>query len=233
MEKRFTFLLLLLLLLVSCASDPHHDDSLEEYNRGALELNLAVDRNILRPVALTYKELLNAEVRYSVANMLSNLNEPFYGVNYVLSFEAENATNSLFRFFINSTIGILGIFDVAGTIGLPKKEVSFKDTLRKKEISTGNYLVLPILGSSSTRDAIGEPVAWMINPVGYFICFPYMLAKTILQEVSNRAENSEIIDSIIKDSMDLYSTTKNIYLQKYSVKNKNEAEFSDTPNPDS
>jgi phospholipid-binding lipoprotein MlaA len=196
-----------------------------------LELNLALDRNILRPLALTYKELLSTEVRHSVANVLSNMNEPFCCVNYVLSFEAEDATNSLFRFFINSTIGVLGIFDVADAIGLAKKEVSLKDTLRKKEIPTGNYVILPILGSSSTRDTVTEPIAWIINPVGYFICFPYMLAKAVLRGISDRAENSEIIDSLLNDSMDLYSTTKNIYLQKYGAKDENE--LSDFPSPDS
>ncbi|MDR2681698.1 MAG: VacJ family lipoprotein [Holosporaceae bacterium] len=228
MKKRS---ILPLLLLISCASDPKQEDPLEEHNRGALELNLMLDRNILRPVAVTYKECLATGVRHSVANMLSNLNEPYHCVNYVLLFDGENVANSLFRFFINSTIGIFGIFDVADAMGLPKKEVSLKDTLRKKEIPTGSYLVLPILGSSSTRDAIAEPVSWLINPVGYLIGFPYMLAKTVLHGISDRAENAEVIDSIIKDSMDLYSTTKNIYIQKYGL--KNEDEFLDSPSPDS
>lgn len=230
MKKKF----FLLLVLTSCASEPEKTDPHAEFNRDMLRLNLTLDENVLRPAAMTYKESTADSVRDSISNALSNIKEPYFLVNYLVAGDAEHAANSLFRFVINSTLGLFGLFDVGSEIGLEKAETSYKDTLRALEVPTGDYIVLPVFGFSSTRDTIAEPVSWFADPISYVIGFPYMFAKAALNAISDRAENSESVDRMIRDSMDLYSSTKNMYFQKYGVKSSKDtdAEFDDSPSPD-
>ncbi|MDR2766209.1 MAG: VacJ family lipoprotein [Holosporaceae bacterium] len=218
----------LLLTLCSCSSTRDNPDPHEEFNRDIHGLNLAIDKNILRPVAMTYKETLPDAARESISNFLINLKEPFYCLNYLLTLDDDRAANSFLRFIVNSTIGILGIFDIGEEMDLKKAETSHMGTLKKWDMPTGDYLVLPILGSSSTRDAIGEPISWFADPMGYIIGFPYMVAKAVLAAIGNRAENSDLVDSTIRDSFDLYSTTRSVYLQKYgNDEDSNDAEEND------
>ncbi|MDR2158009.1 MAG: VacJ family lipoprotein [Holosporaceae bacterium] len=219
-------------LLTACSATKDNPDPYSAFNRDMLEFNIVVDKNILRPIAYAYKEIVPEIVRYSASNFLLNLKEPFQCLNYTASSDAEHAVNSLFRFVINSTLGIFGLFDVGEQIGLEKSETSYKNTLKKIGVPTGDYLVLPILGSSSTRDAIAEPVSWFVDPVVYFIGFPYMFAKTIVSVVSDRAENSEFVDKSIDDSMDLYSSMKSIYMQKYGDGLLDFGDPQDSPSPD-
>jgi phospholipid-binding lipoprotein MlaA len=212
MRGIFTYILF---FLAACSATPENPDPHSEFNKDMLEFNMTLDRNVLRPVASTYKDAIPDVLKESVSDFLINLKEPFYCLNYLVTCDAEHAANSLFRFVINSTLGIIGLFDVGEQIGLKKAEISHQTTLKKLDIPTGDYLVLPILGSSSTRDAIAEPVAWFSDPVGYFIGFPFMLAKYVLTAINDRAENFNLIDSTIHSSMNIYSTTKSMYLQKY------------------
>ncbi|MDR2723856.1 MAG: VacJ family lipoprotein [Holosporaceae bacterium] len=205
----------LFFLLTSCSTTQDNPDPHREFNKDALEFNLIVDKNILKPVSSTYKKVTPDPVRESISNFLINSKEPFFFLNYLITAEAENAANSLFRFLINSTFGVLGFFDVGERIGLKKNETSYKKTLKKLSIPTGDYLVLPVLGSSSTRDAIAEPISWFANPVGYFIGFPYMFAMSVLSIIHERAENSTLLDSTIRDAINIYAITRSLYLQKY------------------
>jgi phospholipid-binding lipoprotein MlaA len=219
--------LVIVFFLTSCSSSPDIPDPHEEFNRDMLEFNVAVEENVLGPTATTYREVTSDSVRESVSNFLMNLKEPFYCLNYALTFDGEYAANSLFRFVINSIFGVLGFFDIGEQMGLEKAEISHRDTLKKWGVPAGDYLVLPVLGFSSTRDAIAEPISWFCDPVGYFIGFPYMLAKAAISLISDHAENSRAIDEIKKNSFDLYSTTKSIYLQKYDIQ---EEDFDDFEN---
>jgi phospholipid-binding lipoprotein MlaA len=178
-------------------------------------MNLAIDRNLLRPVASAYKEATSDGVRETVSNVLTNAKEPYYFVNYLVMGDMEHMANSLFRFVLNSSLGFFGLLDVGSEFGLEKAEASYKDTLKMFEIPTGNYLVLPILGSSSARDAVAEPISWFCDPIVYFIGFPYAFAKMLVLEVSNRAENLESLDETIDGNFDTYSVMKSVYLQKY------------------
>ncbi|MDR2646221.1 MAG: VacJ family lipoprotein [Holosporaceae bacterium] len=207
----------LFFLLTSCSTTRDNPDPHKEFNKDMLRLNLAVDKNVLKPASSTYKEVAPDAIRESISNFLINLKEPFHFLNYLITAEGENATNALFRFVINSIVGIFGIFDIGEQVGLEKAETSHKSTLKKYGVPTGDYLVLPLLGPSSTRDAIAEPISWFADPVGYFIGFPYMFAKAVLMIIHERAENSGMMDSMLQDSMDVYAITKNLYFQKYGV----------------
>ncbi|MDR2794155.1 MAG: VacJ family lipoprotein [Holosporaceae bacterium] len=245
---RVNFLLLLSLLLTACTSQ-EVDDPHAEFNRDMLELNLAIDENVLCPVATAYRDVTPHDFRESVSSFLSNIKEPYYMLNYVVSFDAEHTANSLFRFFINSILGFLGFFDVAAEIGLEKSETSYKDTLHTICVPTGDYLILPIFGSSSTNYAIAEPISWFCDPFTYVLGLPCSIVKFVVHAVSDRAEKKQenSVTDLIKGSMDLYSVTKSMYFQKYGTKqdvpkkkNDNSAagyaniptQFADSPTPD-
>jgi len=150
-----------------------------------------------------------------VSNFLSNLNEPFYAINYVLTTNGLKLFNSIFRFVINTTLGIGGIFDVASSMGIRKSETSHKDTWKKWRVPTGDYLVLPIFGTSSTRDAVTEPVSWFMNTLTYVISWPLSVTKAVVQVINDRAENGKMIDDTLQNSPDIYSTLRSLYMQKY------------------
>ena len=215
MSKNVT-LILGLLTLTACSSTPQNPDPHEEFNRDMTDFNVAVDKNVVKPASTGYKVVTTEPIRMSVSSFLFNAKEPFYLVNYVLQGDVEQATNSIFRFVINTTFGVLGLFDVASEIGLSKRETSYKETLRKWEMPSGDYLVLPILSSSSTRDIIAEPISWFADPISYVIGWPWMLTKAALGAIDNRTQNGKTIDATLQNSMDPYPLMKNVYLQKYA-----------------
>ncbi len=219
--KLLTIKLLGFLFIISCSSTPENPDPHKEFNEDMLQLNLTLDKNILKPTAETYKEITIDPMQKGISNFLNNLNEPFYCINYVLTGNAEKVLDSVLRFVFNSTFGIFGLFDIADNMNIPKSTISHKDTLKKWKVPNGDYLVLPIFGASSTRDAIAEPISWFMNPINYFIGVPCTVAKSIVQMISDRAENANLIDSTIKNSMNIYTTLKSTYQQQYGIQDNN------------
>ena len=209
--------ILSLLLIVGCSATPEDHDPHKEFNEGMLEFNLDLDRNVLKPVSTGYKEVVADPLQIMFSNFLDNIKEPFYLVNYTARGDGDNVVTSIFRFVINSTFGILGLFDVATELGLGKHSTGYKDTMKKLEVPHGDYIVLPIFGTSSTRDAIAEPVSWFADPANYFLGWPLSITKAVFQMIVDRAENSELIDDTINNSEDIYQTTRSMYLQKYGV----------------
>ncbi|MBO4405349.1 MAG: VacJ family lipoprotein [Alphaproteobacteria bacterium] len=220
-----------LFLLAACASSPEDPDPHKCFNKAMLEVNLSLDENILKPASHVYEDVTNEPVRLMFSNFFDNLKEPFYLVNYTVQTDGENMASSFFRFLINSTFGFFGLFDMAELLGVPKHSTGYKDTLHKMEVPHGDYIVLPVFGFSSTRDTIAEPISWFADPVSYFIGWPLAVSKAALQMVIDRSENSEMIDSMISESEDLYSKTRSMYLQKYGV--GDDVPFAeDGPSPD-
>lgn len=225
--------LLLLLLLSACCGNPEADDPHNEFNRDMLNFNLALDAKIVRPVSNVYKAGTSDTFRYAIGSCLNNFKEPYYMLNYLISGDFEMAANALFRFVINSIFGACGFADIGDCVGLNRSETSYKETLSKLGINTGDYLMLPVFGASSYRDVIGEFASWFCDPVGYFIGFPWMLGKAVLTIINDRAEKSEAFDKAINESMDIYSVMKNLYFQKYGVKKiEKEEQFDDSPAPE-
>ncbi len=206
-----------LLMITACSYTSENPDPHREFNEASLELNLSLDENVLKPASNVYEGLTNEPLRMMFSNFFGNLKEPFYLINYTLQTDGENAASSFSRFLINSTFGLFGFFDVAELVGIPKHSTGYKDTLHKMEMPHGDYIVLPIFGPSSTRDAIAEPISWFADPVTYFIGWPLAISKTVLGMIINRSENSALIDSTINESEDIYSTMRSVYLQKYGI----------------
>lgn len=233
MKKNFFWILL---LLSACSDAPESEDPHREFNKDMLNFNLALDENIVHPVSDVYKEGTGDTVRYAIGSFLNNFKEPYYMLNYLIAGNPEKAANALFRFVTNSIFGVVGFADVGNYVGLERSETSYKETLTELGIDTGDYLVLPIFGPSSTRDAIGEVASWFCDPMGYVIGFPWMLGKAALTVVNDRAENSEALNKALEETMDIYAVTKNMYFQKYKVKseadNKQKEAYDDSPAPD-
>lgn len=152
--------------LGGCASSPESNngqddwdegtaDPLERYNRWVHSFNMTADEYLVRPVAVSYQEHVPEGVRGPIGNFLSNLREPFYAANYYLQGNGEQGTRSINRFFINSTLGFLGLFDVADSAGLKQESTDLGLTLGHWGVPRGPYIVLPGLGPSTLRASSG------------------------------------------------------------------------------
>lgn len=153
--SRATLLVALTLVLAGCATTgkPTPGDPLERWNRGVQKVNDAVDRAILKPVAVRYRRHVPQVIRTGVSNVLSHLAFPTTIVNDLLQGKLADFGADIGRFAINSTLGVGGLLDPASRIGIRRNEEDFGQTLGRWGVPAGPYLVLPLLGSSTLRDA--------------------------------------------------------------------------------
>jgi phospholipid-binding lipoprotein MlaA len=206
---------------------PHsqNNDPLESVNRYFFALDMDLDDAILRPTAIGYRWLVPRPARKGIRNALDNLDSPVIFANDVLQGELSRAATTTARFGINSTIGVLGLFDVAKAMGLPRHEEDFGQTLAiDGDIGGGPYLVLPILGPTNVRDLTGrvvdiafDPLTWM----GGSNAQTFAISRFVLDAISEREENIETFDEIERSSIDLYSQVRSIYNQHRNAEIKN------------
>lgn len=160
----------LMLALGGCATAPNSDqtgvyDPLEPLNRQVFAFNEAADRAVIGPVAEGYATVTPGFVRTGVRNVLGNLNSPVVFVNDVLQGEPERAGDTAYRFFVNSTFGVLGLFDVAASeAGVEGHSEDFGQTLAVWGVEDGPFLVLPLMGPTNLRDGIGRGVDTAFDP---------------------------------------------------------------------
>ena len=185
-------------------------DPLEPINRVVLGFNFFIDDIAIRPVIKTYKFIAPDPVEKGVSNFFSNLKEPIRLISFVFQGEFLKSLNSAGRFTVN-TITSLGTFDLASRVGMPKNETDIGLTLAKGGISSGPYLVLPILGPSNLRDFSGDIVEFVIDLVSNNI--PNREYVSIGDGLNSRAEVDEEIDLIRDSSSDRYEMLKSIYYQ--------------------
>ena len=164
-----TFLLSLVLSLSACATTGERDpqDPFESYNRAAHEFNYQADRFVLKPVAQVYDTVVPEPISWGISNFFSNLNEISVVINDLLQGKFEQAAHDAGRFALNTTVGVGGIFDVAGHAGHHKNNEDFGQTLGVWGVESGPYLVLPFLGPSTVRDTAALPVDMYTDPVMY------------------------------------------------------------------
>ena len=252
--RRLIVVLAALTLVAGCASRPEsasgqwsatnnqeieeideENDPLELFNRFAFSFNLALDTFIFRPGAATYRFLLPVEVRDSVRNALRNLSTPVVLANDLLQGELERAETTLVRFFVNSTVGLLGLFDVAADWGYPYHDEDFGQTLAVHGVGEGFYLVLPILGPSNPRDGIGILVDTFLDPLTYVAkandAEEYLIARTAVAGIDLRSRNIEALDDLKRDSIDFYARIRSLYRQKRINDINNGEAQDDMPTP--
>jgi len=211
------------------------NECFEKFSRGTLKLNQGLDRVIFKPVAKGYRAL-PVPVRVGTSNFVGNLRSLLTFTNNVLQGDFRGAGNTAGRFTINTTVGILGIFDPASKMGFEKKSrEDFGQTLGVWGADTGCYFVLPVLGPTTTRDALGLVGNVFIDPV-YHLTHnsetDVIVGNENLSEhnyyyykgtdaVDFRSKNIESIDSLEKNSIDFYASVKSLYLQNRDQKISN------------
>lgn len=190
-------------------------DPYEAQNRDVHAFNVAVDRAVLRPVAVAYGDLPRP-VKAGVANFSENLDTPKYIVNDALQGDVEDGVHNLFRFIINSTFGIAGLFDPAGAMGLEPRDNDFGRTLHAWGADEGAYVELPFLGPSTERDAAGRVTDFVLNPVSYVLPSDEAWispASTVAGLVDTRSRLLGPIDGVLYESADSYAQSRIVYLQ--------------------
>jgi len=152
-------LLLVPWLIVACSSSPNRvadpRDPLEPYNRAVYRFNTDFDKAFAQPVARAYKKVTPEAVDRGITNFFDNIDDVTSFVNNALQFKMSRAGSDLGRLFANTTVGVLGFFDVATNMGLPSYKEDFGQTLGYWGVGSGAYFMLPFLGPSSIRDTIG------------------------------------------------------------------------------
>tara|TARA_B110000027_G_scaffold133053_1_gene160598 strand:- start:689 stop:1471 length:783 start_codon:yes stop_codon:yes gene_type:complete len=212
-------------------------DCFESLNRATFSLNSSLDKVIFKPVAKAYRVLPN-KVRSGTSNALDNLSSLVTIPNNILQGEFKKAGVNTGRFVVNTTIGVVGIFDVAEQMGFPEYEKEdYGQTLGVMGVGAGCYLVIPILGPSTVRDTAGM----FINILGgdpyynasthgnneYLDKEVYMATK-VLTGVDFRAKNLDSIDNLEKNSMDFYASVRSLYLQDRQKKILNSNKVTET-----
>jgi len=211
------FLILLLFTGSSNATiDLYHDDidSLEEINRPIFEFNQTLDQNLIKPIAISYRDNTPEAIKKGISNFFSNLGDVSTLANQILQFKAEDSLITFGRLLINTTIGLAGIFDPASELGLIKKDEDFGQTLGVWGVPEGPYFIIPILGPSTLRDTAGLYVD-MTSDVNLInnLDTNSEIAATSIKVVDKRVELLPATE-LINNSFDPYITMKSSYLQK-------------------
>jgi phospholipid-binding lipoprotein MlaA len=189
-------------------------DPYEEQNRRTHRGNVDLDRAMLRPASRAWGAAVPQPVRRGAVNFAANLDTPGYVINDVLQGQVDDAVHNLFRFIINSTLGLAGVFDPASSIGLGPRSTDFGETLHVWGAPEGAYLELPVFGPSTERDAAGLVVDIIMNPVRLaFPDVPLSATATAVQIVDTRFILGATIDGVLYDSADSYAQSRTIYLQ--------------------
>lgn len=225
-------------------SDSEDDgDPLETLNRFTFAFNDMLDTLFLRPVAFTYRELVPSGIRDALRNFLRNLSTPVILANDLLQGDGDRALNTSKRFFVNTAFS-LGFYDYAGELGLPYQDADFGQTLGTYGAGEGFYLVLPVFGPSSLRDATGRVVDRAFDPLTYLSITHgdetqnFTLPRSIISGVDARARSLDMLDQALADSLDDYTRIRSLWRQaredqiEKRAPRDAELEFGTSPFPD-
>ena len=188
-------------------------DPLEGFNRSIFAFNETLDENIMKPVAEAYHDNIPNPIQTGVSNVFGNLEDVIIFLNDALQFKFLDALGDFFRFVINSTIGIFGIFDVATPLGLEKHNEDFGQTLATWGVGDGPYLVLPFLGPSTMRDTGALAIDWQIDPVFRLQSPAEYWGSIGLRAVDIRVGLLKAGNIVDQASFDKYSFMRDAYLQ--------------------
>ena len=190
-------------------------DPLEAPNRLAFGLNVALDHHGLRPAVHAYR-LLPELVRDRVHDVILTLHMPVVFGNELLQGELARAGETALHLAADLTVGVAGTFDAGGKLfGMRRREADFGQTLGVWGVGQGFYLVLPLLGPSTPRDAVGRVVDGFMDPLGYFTSFfPDDVARTATETVDERDRRFNEINEVEKNALDYYATVRSLYLQE-------------------
>ena len=224
---------------LSNKGDINNKDCFEKVNRATFAFNQGLDKAIFKPVSKLYRKL-PSPVRTGFGNVINNLSNLTTIPNNVLQGNLSTAGTNLLRFGLNSTVGILGIFDVASEAGFPEyiKE-DYGQTFGAMGMGEGCYVVLPILGPSTVRDVAGTAISFfggdpwynitVRNDTQHFKESDYYISR-ITGGVDFRAKNLETIENLENNAIDFYASVKSLYLQDRKQKIINSNKIIETQN---
>ena len=193
-------------------------DPLEGINRVLFDFNYNVlDKYVYRPTTIVYIDYVPDVAKEGVNNLIRNLDEPSSAVNNLLQTNWQDSATNVSRFLINSTIGVVGLMDVASHMGLRRKLDTFGEVMGVYGVSDGPYLMLPVMGPSSVREEVGDYVDELYWPLSGFTFWP----KLITWGFKGLYARAQLIEQerLLAESLDPYAFVKEAYFQyvRYEV----------------
>jgi phospholipid-binding lipoprotein MlaA len=196
------------------------DDKLECMNRDIYALNKSVDKVLVSPVTKVYKTVTVSDWgRKRINNALQNLDEPNRMINSIFYGKPAGFFTSALRFMLNSTFGILGLFDPATKLGIHKYDLSFRKVISEKLcIKRGNYFVIPVLGPSTVRNAVALGIdKFVLDPFTFIFPLYATMTRFGMELMATRHDKADVIDQISESSLDEYAMVRGLYYQSDKV----------------
>ncbi|MFG6441037.1 VacJ family lipoprotein [Roseateles sp. LKC17W] len=210
-------------LLAGCAT-PQNPDPLEGINRKTFAFNEGLDKVALKPAATAYKAVVPAPVRTGVSNFFNNLGDPWSGINLVLQGRVKDGLSDFARFGANTTVGLLGVIDVASGWGLPRHGESFSATLGAWGVGSGAYLVMPLFGPSDVRGVAAIPVNSLASVTSQVNDAGVRNTLTALNLVDKRTQMLDVTKMIDEVALDKYLFVRDAYIQRRAQREGKEDE---------
>lgn len=189
-------------------------DPYENFNRSMFSVNEALDKYAARPVAQAYDAAVPLPVKASVGNFFGNVGEVWGGANNALQGKPADAGLGLTRFLINSTVGILGLFDVASELGFERYNEDFGQTMAVWGVGNGPYVFLPVVGPRTSRDLLGWAVDTYVDPVSTIQPESVRIGTVVLRFVDVRAGLLPADKVVEEAALDKYAYVRDAYLQR-------------------
>lgn len=203
-------------------------DPFEKVNRKIFVFNDFIDRNVLTPVARAYGNYVPKVLRKSIHNFTNNLTLPISTLNSFAQGKVDNGLATFSNFLINTTLGVGGIFDVAGNKNITYEEEDFGQTFGHYGAKSGPYLMLPLIGPSNLRDVTGSGFSTAVDPMGFnlfqvggsrnYVSAELRISNTLFSSVDKRESLLKVTDDLRKESFDLYATVRSLYIQTRTTK---------------
>lgn len=213
------FGMLSLMLVVACTQPDQPVEVFDPYektNRRIHDFNVGLDKVLVRPTSNAYGTIVPRPVRRSVSNFANNIDTPRFMLNDVLQGNILDAGHNFTRFMVNSTLGLGGLFDPATSFGLETRRTGFGETLYVWGVEDGAYIEMPVLGAANERDAVGQIVDFVSNPIsGAIDSSESWVTPTanVADRLGDRYEFADTIDGLLYDSADSYAQLRNLSIQ--------------------
>ncbi|MGB9107766.1 MAG: VacJ family lipoprotein [Telluria sp.] len=205
-------------LLSGCATSANPKDPFEKFNRAVFTFNDAVDRTALKPAATAYKNVTPDFVQTGVNNFFGNLSDLWSSANNFAQLKGRDGMNDFTRFALNSTLGLVGVLDIATPAGLRKHNEDLGQTLGYWGVPSGPYLMLPLLGPSTIRDTAALPGDFWGDAWTHVNDIPWRNSGIVLRAVDQRASVLDASNLLEDAALDRYEFIRDGYLQRRNSK---------------
>ena len=206
-------------LLAGCAATPSRVDPFEPWNRAMYSIHEVVDGNVVKPIAEAYVKATPQPIRTGVSNFFGNIDDFFTGINNALQGRKQQAGDDFGRVLLNSTFGVVGIFDLASEMGIVKDRNDFGITFGKWGAPPGPYFFVPLFGPTTLRDGTGTVIRLYAGPIGYLRNVPLRNSLYGLGYLDTRAQLLGTESVLETAALDKYRYLRNAYLKarRYQV----------------